>query len=99
MRNTSCGLLWGLSALLSCVSMVARVAPLVFWFLGSVSRVGGSCRVSRAVGCSVRFTSLVARVVFSLVCELTVLLFRSSVACLMTLSALAPNFQFVVLGL
>ena len=78
-----------------------RVAPLVFWFLGSVSRVGDSCRVSCALGCSARFTSLVARVVFSLVCELTVLLFRSGVAqrCLMTLSALAPNFQLVVLGL
>ena len=37
-------------------------------FLDSVSCDGGSCRVSRAVGCSVRFTSLVARVVFSLVC-------------------------------
>ena len=45
---------------------MARVASLVLWFLGSVSRVGGSGS----------FPFLVARVVFSLVCELTVLLFR-----------------------
>ena len=87
--------------LCSCVFPWWLVSLCLFWFLGSGSRVGGSCRVSRAVDCSVRFTSLVARVVFSLVCELAVLLFRSSVAkrFLMTLSALAPNFQFVVLGL
>ena len=79
----------------------ARAVSLRDFLGGSCRGVSARFRISRAVCRLVRFTSLVARVMIPLVCELTALLFRSSVVqrCLLFLPALAPNSRVVVLGL
>ena len=84
--------LWGLSAGGLCRASCVLVSRLGDTFVALVA--------SRAVGCSSRFASLVARVVPSLGYELTVLLFRSGVAWMLPLdsSCTCSVFRFVVRG-